>query len=134
MPSCPERVIDVQDRVANELAGAVICDVAAALGSNQFGTDSSGLALQIGREVSCPPVGKDVRVLEEQQVLLGAVFEQRRLDRERFTVGHAAQSPDSQRSSFSWGLTPTETVVSHNSVDQSLVSRISLTRFRNPAA
>jgi hypothetical protein len=62
-----------------------------------------------------------VRMLKEQEVLTGAMFEQRRLYRECFAVGHAAQPPDSQ-----W--------LSHNSVDQSLVSRISLTRFKKPAA
>ena len=121
VPSCPERVIDVQNWIADELAGAVVRDVTTALGSNQLGTNSSRLALQVGPKVGCPPIGKDVRVLEEQQMLVFAVFEERRLHRERFAVRHAAQPPDSQR-------------LNHNSVDQSLVSRISLTRFKNPAA
>ena len=46
-----EPVVDVQDRVADELAGAVVGDVAAALDRHEFGADRGRLALQVVVEV-----------------------------------------------------------------------------------
>ena len=48
----PEPVVDVEDRVADELAGAVVGDVAAALHGDQLGADRGRLALQVVREVA----------------------------------------------------------------------------------
>ncbi len=116
-----ELVGDGEDRIADELARTVIGDVATAAHRDQLGADVGGLAPQVVGEVRPRSVGEHVRVLEEQQVLFGAAAEERLLHRQGLAVGHAPQPPNPQRSR-------------HSSVDQSLVSRISLTRTRKPAA
>ena len=67
-------------------------------------------------------VREDVVVLEQQEVLLAAVVEQRLLYRERLAVRHPPQPAD------------TEGAAHHNSADQSRLSRIALTFLRKPAA
>ena len=61
----------------------------------------------------------DVRMLEQQQVVVAARLEQRVLEVECLAVGHAAQPPHSQ---------------GHSSASQSRVSMISLTFTRKWAA
>ncbi len=92
-----EPVVDVQDRVADELTGAVVGDVAAALHRHEFGADRGRLALQVVFEVGPHPVGEHVRMLQQQQVLLRPVLEQRRLQGERLPVRHAAEPSDPER-------------------------------------
>ena len=90
----PETVVDVDDRVADELAGTVVGDVAAALHRDEFRADRRRLAAQVGRQVGPAAVGEHVRMFEQQQMLSAAVLEQGRLDRERLAVRHSAQPAD----------------------------------------
>ncbi len=147
-----EPIVDVQDRIADELAGAVIGDVAAALDGDEFRSDRGRFAAQVVVEIGPRPVGEHVRMFEQQQVLLATVLEQRRLDRQRLAVRDPAEPTDPERRARtvadghqpSAGLRRPTSIVSprpavrprhrHSSVDQSFVSRISLTRLRNPAA
>ncbi len=124
-------VADVDDRIADELSGTVVRDVATALDGDQFGADRGGLATQVRGEVGPSTVGEHVRVFQQQQVLAVAVFEQRRLNRQRLAIGHSTQPPDAQRGG---GHADADRPERQSSVDQSLVSRISLTRARNRAA
>ena len=84
------------DRVADELTGAVVGDVAAAVHRNQFGTDDGRVDEHVGGEVGRGAVREHVRVLEQQQVVVVATREQRRLHGERFAVRHAAEPADAQ--------------------------------------
>ena len=86
-----ERVGDRQDRVPDELAGAVVCDVAAALDGDEVGADRGRVAAQVGLAGRPAAVREDVVVLEQQQVLLRAMLEQRGLDGQRLAVRHPAQ-------------------------------------------
>ena len=72
----PELVDDRQDRVADELTGAVIGDVAAAAHRDEVGADRGGVAPQVGVEVGPWPVREDVRVFEQQEVILAPVGEE----------------------------------------------------------
>ena len=92
-----EPVVDVQDRIADELTGAVIGDVAAALHRHEFGADRGRLTLQVVLEIGPHPVREHVGMLEQQQMLLRPVFEQAGLQRERFPVRHAAEPTDPER-------------------------------------
>ena len=65
-----EPVADVDDRIADELARAVVGDVAAAADADQLGADGRRIAAQVVAEVRARPVREHVRVLEQQQVLL----------------------------------------------------------------
>ena len=69
-----EPVVDVQDRVADELAGPVIRDVPTALDRNQFGPHISRFAAQVRRQVGTRPIGEYVWMFEQQQVLSAAVL------------------------------------------------------------
>ena len=66
-----ELVGDGEDRIADELAGTVVGDVAAAAHGDELGADVGGVAAQVVGEVRPRPVREHVRVLEEQQMLLG---------------------------------------------------------------
>jgi hypothetical protein len=91
MGGCTEAVVDVENRVADQLAGSVIGDVAAPLDRYEFGVDGEGIAPQVGVEVGPRAVSEDVWVLEQQEVLAAAVLEQRGLEGERLAVRHAAE-------------------------------------------
>ena len=58
----------------------------------------AGVDLEVGRQIGPRAVGEHVRMLEQQQMLLAAVGEQRLLQRERLAVGHPAEPADAQRS------------------------------------
>jgi hypothetical protein len=83
-----------QYRVANQLARPVIGDVAAALHLHQLDTHRHWLAAQIICQVCCVPVGKNMWMLEQQQVLIHPVFKQSRLQCEGFAIWHTTKPPD----------------------------------------
>ena len=80
---------------------------------------SAGSQRRLAVEVGARAVREDVRVLEQQQVLLAPAIEQGLLDRQRLPIGDRAEPADAEHQTSS---------------DQSFVSRISLIRRRNPAA
>ena len=82
--------------IADELSGAVVGHVAAALHRHQFGTDRGGIDEHVDGEVGAWAVREHVRVLEQQQVILDAVGEQRLLHRERLAVGNPAEPANPQ--------------------------------------
>ena len=135
-----ELVDDRQDRVADELTRAVVGDVAAAAHRDEVGADRGGVAPQVGVEVGPRPVREHVRVLEQQEMVLPPVREQRFLDGQRLAVRN--RPPTRNVSSHRTGVPAvvrrvpgvppdlgsrnTRMCVRQNSPDQSLVSRISL--------
>jgi hypothetical protein len=116
-----ETVAHVDDRIADELAGAVVRDVAAPPDPDEVGTDGCRVAVQVVGEVRPRSVGEHVRVLEQEEVLLTAAVEEGLLHRQRLPVRDGAEPPDVQP-------------CCHSSADQSLVSRSSFVRLRKPAA
>ena len=118
-------VVDGEDRVTDELARAVVGDVTAPLDGDQLGADCRGIALEVRGQVGTRPVGEHMGMLQEQQVPAPAVVEQGGLDLEGLSIRNASEPPKPERGGSR---------DRHNSVDQSLVSRISFTRFRKPAA
>ena len=134
-----ERTLGVgqrQDRVADELPGTVVGDVASAPDGDEVGADRLWVAAQVVRQVGVASVGEDVVVLEQQHVLLVSVFEQRLLDGERLAVRHTAEPADAKRGVGRRSVDGGAPVVhrGQSSADQSRVSRISLTRRRKFAA
>ena len=71
MSATPATVGSDEDRVADELAGAVVGDVAAAVGLHQLGADLGRRHEQVA-QVGPHAERVDVRVLEQQQVVVGA--------------------------------------------------------------
>ena len=61
-----------EDRVADELAGPVVGDVAAPVGAHQLGADRRRVGTSTLAEVGPGAERVDVRVLEQQQVVVGA--------------------------------------------------------------
>ena len=118
-------VREVDDRVADELTGTVVRDVAAALDRHEVGADRGRVALQVGREVGMRAVGEHMVVFEQQQVLLVPVIEQRLLHRQRLAVRHPPQPAGC-------GAGRRAHVRARRS--SRAISRISLTRLRKPAA
>ena len=80
-----------QDRIPDQLPRAVVGDVAASVDCHQLGADGGRFDEHVGVQVGAWTVGEDVRVLQQQQVLLVPVGEQRLLDAQRLPVGHPPQ-------------------------------------------
>jgi hypothetical protein len=80
----------VQDRVADELAGTVVRDVAAPIGVDELGSDRRRIDEHVG-EIGARPHREDVGVLQQQQPVVGPVGEQPVLQRVGIPVGHRAQ-------------------------------------------
>ena len=107
----------VEQRVPDQLAGAVVGHVAAAVAVHELGADRGGVDEHV-LGLGPPAEGEHVRVLEQQQVVVGAVGEQAVLEGVGVPVGNAAQPADPER---------------HSSAVQSRVSMISRSRSRNAA-
>ena len=95
----------------------MVGDVAAPVGLDQLGPDVGGPDEQVG-QVGPDTEGEDVRVLEQQQVVLVAP-EQTVLERVGVLVADRPEPPDPERQS---------------SISQSRVSMISRSRARKAAA
>ena len=96
MVSRTDSVRHVDDRVADELPGAVIGDIATALHRHQFGTDRSRVDEHVDRKVGAWPMGEHMRVLEQEQMILDAIGEDGRLHRECLAVGNPAEPANPQ--------------------------------------
>ena len=92
-----ERVRHVDDRIADELPGTVVRDVAAPPDGHEVGADSGRVATQVVGEVGPRSVREHVGVLEQQQVLFSPVIEQRLLDGQRLPVRDRAEPADTER-------------------------------------
>src|SRR5262249_50616058 len=97
--------LQIDDRIAEDLAGTVVRDVAA---PNGFVTMDTAGCEQAGRsqDMRPPPVAADakgqyVRVLDEQEQIAHAsrptILDQRLLQRKRLVVRHDAQPPHVNR-------------------------------------
>ena len=82
-----------EDRVADELARSVVGDVTTPVGAGQLGTDRTRRHQHVA-EVGPHAQGVDGWVLEEQQVVVGALLEQAALQVERLAVRNPAQPAD----------------------------------------
>jgi hypothetical protein len=91
-----ETVAHVHDRIADELAGAVVRDVAAPPDPDEVRADGRRVAVQVVGEVGPRPVREDVRVLEQEEVLLATTVEQGLLHRQRLAVRDGTEPPDAQ--------------------------------------
>ena len=78
------------DRITHELAGTVVGDVATAIDAKHLRTDRVGIVDYV-LGLRPHPQGVNVRVLEQQQVVLVAATEKRVLQRERVSVGDASE-------------------------------------------
>jgi hypothetical protein len=87
------------DRVADELARAVVGDVAAAVGSLVLGTVHARLCEKV-LGTGPHPKRVDVAVLEQEQVLRVAVPEERVLHRECVAIADATKPADVKRTSI----------------------------------
>ena len=110
-----EPVVDVEDRIADELPGPVVGDVAAALDRHEVGADRGRVAPGCV-EVGALAVREHVRVFEQQQMLLDV---------------RGRTAPAGRASASRYGTRPSQRTRSgarrrHSSADQSLVSRICL--------
>ncbi len=85
-----------EDRIADELTRPVVGDVAAAVGTDQLRTDSFGSDEHVGG-IGPHAQREDVGMLEQQQMVVGRMLEQRVLQRERIAVAHTTEPPDAQR-------------------------------------
>jgi hypothetical protein len=110
------------DRIADELARAVIGDVAAAVGVHELRTHGVGRDEHV-LAVGARPERVDVRVLEQEQVVVAGLAMQRALEVVRLRVGHPAQLAH-----------PQPVRAQSSSASQSRVSRSVRTAFRNAAA
>ena len=126
----PHPVRHVDDRIADELPRPVIRDVTAAADADQLGTDVSGVAAQVAVEVRPWAVREDVRMLEQQQVLLASTVEQRLLDGQRLPVRDRAEPADAQHQTSDGPvprlqdlLDPLEEVGGVGAVERSVVPR-----------
>src|SRR6187397_1136679 len=103
MAKRPFGVRDRQDRVADELTRSVVRDVATAVDGDEVGADRRRIAAEVLGEVRVLPVREHVIVLEQQQMLLTTVVEQRLLDGKRLAVRHPSQPSDPQWPSAAYG-------------------------------
>ena len=106
--------LQVDDRVADDLAGAVVGDVAAAAGLVHL--DAARGQRLGGREnvrsaaVAAHAERQDVRMLDEQQQIADAarapLLDERALQRQRVGVRHEAEPPDLERVAQRVGAAP----------------------------
>ena len=90
----PHRVRYTDDRIPHQLPRPVVRHVAAPLHRHELRAHRGRVDEDVGREVGAWSVGEDVRVLEQQEVILTTVFEQGRLDVERLPIRNASQPAD----------------------------------------
>ena len=84
------------DRVPDELAGTVVRDVATAVGPHERSADRLRRNEHV-REIGARPERVDVRVLLEEQVVVGRPRVQAALQRLRLGVGHPPEPPRAQK-------------------------------------
>jgi hypothetical protein len=120
LPVAPAR--QREDRVADELPGAVVRDVAAAVGPHELGSDGSGRDEDVA-EIGTRTERVHVGMLEQQQVVVGAALVEPALERVGVAIRDAPEPTCLQGG-------PTHV----SSASQSRVSRISFIRRRNAAA
>jgi hypothetical protein len=84
-----------EDRVADELAGAVVGDVATTAHLHELGADRRRGHEHVG-EVGADAEGVGVRMLLEQQVVVRRPLEQRLLHRERVPVADPSDPADAE--------------------------------------
>ena len=84
------------DRVADELARPVVGDVATPVGAHQVGPDVGGWHEDVAH-VGPHAQRVDVRVLEQQQVIVGRAGVKGPLQGPRLAVGHLAEPPRAER-------------------------------------
>ena len=107
-----------EDRVADELARAVVGDVPASVGADELGADR----VRVDQEVvegPASPQGEDVGVLQQEQVVVRGAGEQAVLQGVGVGIRHPPQPPQAQH---------------YSSVSQSRVSMMSFSRARKAAA
>ena len=114
-----------QDRVTDQLSRTVIGDVATSIHADEFRSDMCWVDENIGAQIGTRAVGEHVRMLEQQQMVGGAVAEQRLLDGEHLAVRHATEPAHMQRLGRARH---------QSSAPQSRVSSSSLTLTKKPAA
>ena len=112
------------DRVPDELAGPVVRDVAAAIGVHELGADRRRVAQHV-REIRARPERVDVRVLLQQEVVVG-----RRARGSRA----ATPRPRGTEPARATAHEVTRAVTHASSASQSRVSRTVRTSLRNEAA
>ncbi len=115
---------DVHNGVGDELARAVVRDVATPVAGHEFGADESRVDEHVG-PIGVHPEGEHVRVLEQQQVVVASTVVQGALQRVRLRVRDPAEPANSEHSC----LLPTQ-----SSAAQSCVASSSVTRATNAAA
>ena len=91
------------DRIADQLPGAVVRDVAAAADSDEVCADLGRIAAQVGGQVGVLAIREHMVVFEQQEVLLAAVVEQRLLDGERLAAPAPAIGPARRRAASGAG-------------------------------
>jgi len=94
-----DAIVERDDGIADQLTGTVIGDVAAALDRHEVGSHRRRITLQVLVEFGPRTVREDVRMLEEQQMVVVAVLEQRGLERESLQVRNSAQPARSEHRS-----------------------------------
>ena len=68
--------LQIENGVTHQLAGAVIRNVATTIDLDKVGAYFTRHAFQVFVEVGTWPISKDVRVLEQQQMLFTRVFKE----------------------------------------------------------
>ena len=88
------------DRVPDELAGTVVGHVAPPVGPDELGTDRGGRYEHVGR-IGRRAERVHVRVLEQQEVVVGGALVQRALQLVGFPIGHPTEPARSEHQSSS---------------------------------
>ncbi len=84
-----------QDRVDDQLARAVVGDVAAAVGAHELGPERLGIAQHVGR-VGPDPEREDVAVLEDEQIVVAGALGEGPLERVCLLVADSPEASDAQ--------------------------------------
>ncbi len=86
------------DRIEHQLAGAVVSDVAAAVGLFEGGAHGSRIDQNV-RPIGVDPQREDVGMLEDEQILVVGVLRQRMLQDVRLVIGNRPQGANPQHGS-----------------------------------
>jgi hypothetical protein len=83
--------VQVQYRISDQLSWPVISDVSTAMNSNELCPNLRWIAFQILFKIGVLTVGEYMLMLEQQKVLIYAMFKHCLLNRQRFGIRNTTQ-------------------------------------------
>jgi hypothetical protein len=96
MRCCADRVLEIQNWIANKLSRSVIGDVATTFHRNEIGTYFGRITFQIFVKFGAWTIGKNMGMLKKQQMLFMTVLKESSLYSQNLAIRDPANPADAQ--------------------------------------